>query len=116
MTSKANSGFVADSGVQKHSAGDHFPITCHHVGDWPRRENNGYFVVSHPSGVKRWCYTSGYRDNLIQHFVDADEAINDLDLNVVSERVAVELYLHGLERRGDEFCGHKLDENGKGGY
>ena len=33
MTVKAHSGFVGSSGVQSHSAGDHFPILSYRVGD-----------------------------------------------------------------------------------
>lgn len=69
---KAQSGFVADSGIQQHSAGVDFPITTHVVGGIPRPDNNNYHVVQHPCGVKRVCYTSITRDLLIESFKEAD--------------------------------------------
>ncbi len=110
----ANSGFVADSGVQKHSAGDHFPITTYSVGGYPRRENDAYWVICHPAGTKRWCYTSGYRDRVMENFRLADEATTGLDFNVVSERTAFEIALLAVERDSD-FKGNKLNEFGRGG-
>ena len=49
---KAHEGFAA-GGVQKHSAGDDFPITNYSVGGYPRPGNGCYWVVSHPAGTKR---------------------------------------------------------------
>jgi len=111
---KANSGFVADSGVQQHSAGSDFPITHHSVGGYPRKENDAYWVICHPAGTKRWCWTSAYRDRVIENFKLADEATAGLDFTVVSERTAFEIALFAIER-GSEFKGSLLDENGKGG-
>ena len=85
---KANRGFVADSGVQKHSAGDDYPITHHCVGGYPSGDNQAYWVVQHPAGTKRWCFTSEYRDGIIANFKDADAAIEGFDLNLVSERIS----------------------------
>tara|TARA_R100001198_G_C5112923_1_gene139516 strand:- start:185 stop:526 length:342 start_codon:yes stop_codon:yes gene_type:complete len=109
---KANSGFVADSGVQKHSAGDDYPITHYCVGDYPRIENDGYWVIQHPAGTKRWCFTAGYRDEVIANFKEADKATEGLDFNVVSERTAFELALLAVEK-GSDFPGHKLGHDGK---
>ena len=69
---KAQSGFVADSGIQQHSAGADFPITTHVVGGVPRDGNYNYHVVQHPCGVKRFCYFDGSLDLLIQSFKEAD--------------------------------------------
>jgi hypothetical protein len=40
------------------------------------------------------------RDEVIAAFKEADEAIKGLDCNVVSERIAFELALDALERKG----------------
>ena len=111
---KANNGFVADSGVQQHSAGDIFPITVHSVGGTPAWGNDYYWVVSHPAGSKRWCYTEQYRQQVELNFLEANEVIKSLDTKVISERTAFELALLSIEN-GSEFKGYKLDENGKGG-
>ncbi len=111
---KANNGFVADSGIQQHGAGSDFPITHYSVGGYPRNENDAYWVICHPAGTKRWCYTSYYRDKVIESFKLADKATAGLDFNVVSERTAFEIALLAVERDSD-FKGNLLDENGKGG-
>ena len=111
---KAQDGFSADSGVQRHSSGDIFPITVHSVGGTPRIDNDYYWVVSHPAGTKRWCYTEYYRQRVELNFVEANEVIKGLDTNHVSERVAFELALLSIEN-GSEFKGYKLDKNGRGG-
>jgi len=107
---KANSGFVADSGVQAHSAGSDFPITHYSVGGYPRNENDAYWVVCHPAGTKRWCWTSGYRDKVIENFKLADEATEGLDFNVVSERTAFEIALIAVENRSN-FRGDLFENN-----
>lgn len=109
---KANSGFVADSGVQQHSAGDDFPITHYCVGGYPRIKNDAYWVIQHPAGTKRWCFHAEYRDEVIANFKEADKATEGLDFNVVSERTAFELALLAIEKNSD-FKGHKFDKDGK---
>ena len=109
---KANSGFVADGGVQKHSAGDDFPITHYCVGGYPGDDNDAYWVIQHPAGTKRWCLTAGYRDEVIANFKKADKEIDWIDFNTVSERTAFEIALLAIEK-GSEFKGYKFDEDGK---
>ena len=107
---KANSGFVADSGVQAHSAGSDFPITTYSVGGYPRNENDAFWVVCHPAGTKRWCFTAGYRDNVIANFKEADAATNGLDFTAVSERVAFEIALIAVEKDSN-FKGNLFEDN-----
>ena len=107
---KANSGFVADSGVQAHSAGSDFPITHYSVGGYPRIENDAFWVVCHPAGTKRWCFTPNYRDVIIANFKRADEATEGLDFNVVSERTAFEIALLTVEK-GSYFKGNLFENN-----
>ncbi len=109
----SHNGFAA-GGVQQHSAGSDFPITTYSVGGYPRNENDAYWVICHPAGTKRWCWTSVYRDRVIENFKLADEATAGLNFNVVSERTAFEIALLAIERDSD-FKGNLLDENGKGG-
>lgn len=46
--SKAHSGFVNGSGVQAHSAGDHYPATIVVVGGIPRDDNSfNHYQVWH---------------------------------------------------------------------
>ncbi len=96
---KAHKGFAA-GGVQAHSADDDFPITHHCVGGYPRGDGKAYWVVSHPCGTKRRAWQVEKRDEAIAAFKEADEAIKGLDCNVVSERIAFELALNALERKG----------------
>ena len=107
---KANSGFVADSGVQAHSAGSDFPITHYSVGGYPRNENDAFWVVCHPAGTKRWCFTAKYRDEIIANFKKADEATKGLDFNVVSERTAFEIALLAAEKN-NYFKGSLFENN-----
>jgi hypothetical protein len=112
---KANSGFVADSGIQAHSAGSDFPITTYSVGGYPRYENDAFWVVCHPAGTKRWCFTVGYRDEVIADFKDADAVINGLDFHTVSERVAFEIALLAVEKDSD-FKGNLFEDNKRVGW
>jgi len=91
-------------------------ITHHCVGYYPKDDNGAYWVVSHPAGTKRWCWSVAYRDEMIRVFEKCDSYTDDVDFNVVSERTAFELALLGMEQNGNECCGWPLDENGKGGY
>ena len=50
--SKAHKGFVEDSGVQSHSAGDYFPYTIVCIGGFPAPDNDAYFEVWGPEGCK----------------------------------------------------------------
>ena len=109
---KAQSGFVGDSGVQAHSAGDDFPITHFCVGGIPKGGGKNYWVVQHPCGTKRRSWTAEKRDEAITAFKEADEAIKGLDFNVVSERTAFELALDSLARKG-KWVGFSLDGRGK---
>ncbi len=112
---KANSGFVADSGVQKHSAGDDFPITHHCVGGYPRPGNECYWVVSHPAGTKRWTWSAKERDRIIAAFKEAHAWAVDFPSKYASERTAFENALLGVERKDKKKYGWRLDSNGKGG-
>ena len=111
---KAHSGFAA-GGVQSHSAGDDFPITSHCVGGYPRPGNGAYWVVSHPSGAKRWTWGAKERDRIIEAFKESDEWIVGMDFSTISERTAFEISLLGVEQRDKKKYGWELDANGKGG-
>ena len=87
-----------------------FPITTYSVGGYPRNENDAFWVVCHPAGTKKWCFTSDYRDNMIANFKKADAATNDLDCKVVSERVAFEIALLAVEK-GSKFKGSVFENN-----
>ncbi len=89
-------------------------ITIHSVGGYPRNENSAYWVITHPAGTKRWCWTSGYRDKVVKNFELADEATAGLNFHTVSERTAFEIALLAIERTS-EFKGSKLNEFGNGG-
>ena len=112
---KAHDGFVADSGVQAHSAGSDFPITAYSVGGYPEAENDAFWVICHPSGTKRWCFTAGYRDEVIANFFEADAATSGLDFNVVPERIAFELALLAAEK-GSHFKGNLFEDNKRVGW
>ena len=106
---KANSGFVANSGIQKHSAGDDFPITHYCVGSYPRPGNGAYWVVSHPSGAKRWTWSAGERDRIIAAFREADGWVGQLEPRYASERTAFEIALLGIEKRDNKNYGFDMD-------
>lgn len=91
-------------------------ITHYSVGGYPRDDNFAYWVVCHPAGVKRWCWSAMARDEVIAVLEECGSMANELDFNIVSERTAVELALLARERKGDRFCGFPLDEQGKGGH
>ena len=93
---------------------ENFPITHHSVGGYPERDNGAYWVVCHPAGAKRWCYTSAYRDKIIDNFKEADKATAWIDFTIISERTAFELALLSVEK-GSDFKGNKLSDDGKGG-
>ena len=95
---KAHSGF--HGGVQAHSQGEHYPITEYTCGGWPPHSQKAYFVVQHPCGVKRRGWTLEGRNLLVDTFLEAHRATEGLDVNLVDERVAFELALHALERKG----------------
>ena len=95
---KAHSGF--HGGVQAHSQGEHYPITEYTCGGWPPNNEEAYFVVQHPCGTKRRCWTLERRNLLMDTFLEAHKATQGLDANVVDERVAFELALHALELKG----------------
>ena len=96
----AHKGFVGQSGVQEHSAGSDFPVTHYCVGGFPAGSNSYYWVVQHPCGTKRRSWSTFSRDEAIAAFKEADEAIRGLDCRVVSERIAFELALDALKRKG----------------
>ena len=112
---KANSGFVADSGIQAHSAGSDFPITTYSVGGYPSWANDAFWVVCHPAGTKRWCMTVGYRDEVIANFKEADAATDGLDFSKVSERTAFEIALLVVEKDSD-FKGNLFENNKRVGW
>jgi len=112
---KANSGFVADSGVQAHSAGSDFPITHYSVGGYPRIENDAFWVVCHPAGTKRWCFSAGARDAIIANFKEADEMTKGIDFNVISERIAFEFALLAIDK-GNHFKGNLFEDNKRVGW
>ena len=109
---KAQSGFVGDSGVQAHSAGDDFPITHYCVGGIPKGDGRCYWVIQHPCGTKRRSWTREKRDEAIASFRFADFAIRGLDCRVVSERTAFELALDSLQRKG-RWIGFSLSSKGE---
>ena len=47
---KAHKGFVDNSGVQSHSAGDHFPYSVVCVGGFPAEGNSAHAEVWGPEG------------------------------------------------------------------
>lgn len=99
---KAQNGFVADSGVQQHSAGEHFPITEYHVGGWPPNEEVGkaFFVAVAPCGIRRRTWHLELHKQAMESFKVAQEYVNGLDTSVVDEKVAFWLALDALEKRG----------------
>ena len=111
---KAHEGFAA-GGVQKHSAGDDFPITNYSVGGYPRPGNGCYWVVSHPAGTKRWTWSASSRDRIIEAFKEADALTDGINFSTVRERTAFEISLLGIESRDKKEYGWDLDKNGKGG-
>jgi len=86
-------------------------ITHYSVGGYPRIYNNAFWVVCHPAGTKRWCWTSAYRDEIIANFEQADEATVGLDFHTVSERVAFEIALFAIEK--DSYFEGNLFENNR---
>ena len=85
-------------------------ITHYSVGGYPRNENGAFWVVCHPAGTKRWCFTADFRDNIIANFEKADEATVGLDFHTVSERVAFEIALLAIEKNS-EFRGGLFENN-----
>lgn len=105
----SHKGFVGNSGVQSHSAGCDFPITHYCVGGFPDGFNGCYWVVQHPCGAKRRAWTTVEREHVIESFKNANEAIGDLDCNVVSERIAFELALNAELTKGN-FTGFLIED------
>lgn len=87
-------------------------ITHYCVGGYPASDNRAYWVVQHPAGTKRWCFTAFYRDKIIANFEKADSAIEGLDFSVVSERTAFEIALMAVVKSSG-FPGQKLGHDGK---
>ena len=104
----SHSGFVGNSGLQKHSAGDDFPITSYSVGGYPRPGNDCYWVVSHPAGTKRRTWSAGSRDRIIEAFKEADAWIDGTPFSTISERTAFEIALLGIEKRDNRQYGSEL--------
>lgn len=104
----SHSGFVGNSGLQKHSAGSDFPITHYSVGGYPRAGNDCYWVVSHPAGTKRWTWSASSRDSIIEAFKEADAWTDGMDFNHISERTAFEISLLGIESRDKKTYGWEL--------
>tara|TARA_Y100000361_G_C10963448_1_gene240044 strand:+ start:180 stop:452 length:273 start_codon:yes stop_codon:yes gene_type:complete len=86
-------------------------IVTYCVGGYPKTHNSAYWVIMHPAGTKRWCFTVNYRDEVVANFEKADALTDGLDFNVVSERTAFEIALMSVEGKS-EFVGHKFDEDG----
>ena len=99
---KAQNGFVADSGVQQHSAGEYFPITEYTVGGWPPNEPEGdaFFVAVAPCGIRRRSWCLELQRQAMETFKLAQEFVNELDTNIVDEKVAFCLALDSLNRQG----------------
>ena len=115
----AHKGFVGQSlhwkylpGVQEHSAGSDFPVTHYCVGGFPSGRGGSYWVIQHPCGTKRRSWSIGMRDATIAAFKEADEAIHGLDCRLVSERIAFELALDALDRKG-RLIGFSLPSKGE---
>ena len=85
-------------------------ITHYSVGGYPGVNNFAFWVICHPAGTKRWCWTSCFRDDIIANFKKADEATRGLDFNVVSERTAFEIALLAVEKDSD-FKGGVFENN-----
>lgn len=99
---KAQNGFVADSGVQQHSAGEHFPITEYHVGGWPPNEEVGkaFFVAVAPCGIRRRSWNLEMHKMAMETFGLAQRYVSQLDASVVDEKVGFWLALDALEKKG----------------
>ena len=98
----AHSGFVAASGIQNHSAGESFPITEYTCGGWPPNDKTGrsYFVALAPCGTRRRSWTLEKHKECLDTFKEAYEATEGLDTSVVIERIAFELALVSLQKKG----------------
>ncbi len=105
---KAHDGFNGLSGIQKHSAGNHFPATSYQVGSG----DTCYHVIQHPCGTKRVTNIGEWVEEVLASFKAADDIISNsgLDFNVVSERTAFELALLGLSKSKDHYsyCGSEF--------
>ena len=95
---KANTGFVGDSGVQSHSAGDYFPITNYQVGGWPSKDNSHYHVVCAPCGVKRATFCA--LNTVQESFALAQSIVAESEIDSISEAIQFELALYSLEIKG----------------
>ncbi len=95
-------GFVGDSGLQQHSAGDYFPITEYHVGGWPPNEKTAkaFFVAVAPCGIRRRSWHLSSHKQAMESFKLAQGFVNKLDTSVVDEKVAFWLALDSLEKKG----------------
>jgi hypothetical protein len=105
---KVHSGFVQNSGVQNHSAGEDYPITHYCVGGFPRDGNDAYWVVQAPCGFKRKAYTAWVRDNLVQTFKECQKWVDEADTSIISEKTAFQLAFLAEKKRGGEI-GWPLD-------
>ena len=71
MQTRAHSGHINGTGVQRHSAGDNFPVIVTIVGDYPRPESNGFYRVSN-QGVSRDCSDRAGRDYYVDLHKNAE--------------------------------------------
>tara|TARA_R110002012_G_scaffold276647_1_gene463646 strand:+ start:238 stop:510 length:273 start_codon:yes stop_codon:yes gene_type:complete len=88
-------------------------ITYYAVGGYPRKDNDAYWVVQHPAGTKRWCYTANYRDDIVANFEEADGYIQGSDFRKCSERIAFEIELEHIERYSIAPGYYMNDRNGR---
>ena len=83
-----HTGFVGQSGVQAHSAGDYFPITEVCVGGWPPSDSNAFWRIQAPCGIYADACTQGSRDAVLQIFKFAHETSNRYEGINEAERFA----------------------------
>ncbi len=77
-------------------------IVEYHVGDWPPNDKTGtaFFVAVAPCGIRRRSWQLAMHKEAMESFRLAQEYVNDIDTNVVSEKVAFWLALDALEKKG----------------
>lgn len=94
-----HSGFVGQSGVQEHSAGDHFPITESTVGGWPPNDSSAFWRIQAPCGVYTDVWTKCFRREVLDAFKLAHETSHRYEGDTEAERFvnAVDGCLWGLD-------------------
>ena len=77
-------------------------IVEYHVGDWPPNTEPGtaFFVAVAPCGIRRRSWTLEMHKMAMEAFELAQKCADDVDAEVVSEKVAFWLALNALEKKG----------------